>query len=77
MFIYGNMLPSSSILAFEVKNDNSYILVDEKMETSVKNLYAIGDYRKTYLRQVATAISDGAVASYFIHNSYLADKNNG
>lgn len=77
LFIYGNMLPSSSILAFEVKNDNSYILVDEKMETSVKNLYAIGDYRKTYLRQVATAISDGAVASYFIHNSYLADKNNG
>jgi len=40
-----------------------YVIVDTKMETTVKGIYAAGDVRVTPLRQIATAVSDGAVAA--------------
>jgi len=39
------------------------IKVDEHMRTNIPNVYAAGDVRDKYLRQVSTAISDGAVAA--------------
>ena len=33
------------------------------MQTSVKGVYAVGDIRTTPLRQVITAVSDGAIAA--------------
>ena len=46
-----------------VRTERGYILTDEKMETSVKGIYAAGDVRKKALRQIVTAASDGAVAA--------------
>ena len=45
--------------------DKGYLLVDENMETNIKGIYACGDIRKKQLRQVVTAVSDGAVAAHF------------
>ncbi len=42
---------------------NGYLETNEKMETSLPGVYAAGDIRKKYLRQVVTAASDGAVAA--------------
>ncbi len=40
-----------------------FIKTSEKMETGVLGLYAIGDLRVKFLRQVITAASDGAIAA--------------
>ncbi len=72
LFIYGQMLPSSSILDFDVeKDDKGFIISDANMETSVSNLYAVGDFRNTSLRQIAVATSDGAIAASNIHLKVL------
>lgn len=44
-------------------DDGGYIRTDERCATSVRGLYAVGDVRAKSLRQIATAVSDGAVAA--------------
>ncbi|NOR48824.1 MAG: thioredoxin-disulfide reductase, partial [Methanosarcinaceae archaeon] len=39
----------------------------DRMETSVEGIYAAGDCRVTPLRQVVTAVSDGAIAAASAH----------
>ena len=51
-------------------DDNGFIITNEKMETSVPGIFAIGDTRKKDVRQVASAIGDASVASVFI-DKYL------
>ena len=41
-----------------------YILTDEDCETSAKGIFAVGDCRKKLLRQIATAVGDGATAAF-------------
>ena len=48
------------------KNDAGYIITDNKMQTSVKGVYAVGDIREKELRQIVTAAADGAVAAHCI-----------
>ena len=45
------------------KDSRGWLHVNEQMETNVPGVYAAGDVRDKYLRQVSTAISDGAVAA--------------
>lgn len=62
-FIYIGLVPNSA--AFEslnITDEAGWITTDETMETSVKGVFAIGDVRKTVLRQVATAVGDGSIA---------------
>lgn len=42
-----------------------YILADESTQTSLDGVFAVGDVRAKALRQVVTAVSDGAVAAHF------------
>jgi len=42
--------------------DKGYIPTNENMETNVEGVYAVGDVRDKYLRQVATCVGDGATA---------------
>lgn len=44
-------------------DDNGYAIAGEDMKTKVAGLYVAGDVRKKSLRQLATAISDGAIAA--------------
>ncbi len=63
-FIWIGILPNTEFLNGAVKTDDSgFILVDQKMQTSVPGVFAAGDVRDTPLRQVATAVGDGAVAA--------------
>lgn len=48
------------------KNDGGYIITDDKMQTSVKGVYAVGDIREKELRQIVTAAADGAIAAHCI-----------
>jgi len=62
-FIWIGILPNTEFIKDAVKTDESgFILVDTKMQTNVPGVFAIGDVRDT-LRQIATAVGDGAVAA--------------
>ncbi len=47
----------------DILDERGYILVNEKMETSIPGVYAAGDVCAKQLRQVVTAVSDGAIAA--------------
>ena len=51
-------------------DEHGFIITNEKMETSMPGIFAIGDTRKKDVRQVASAIGDASVASVFI-DKYL------
>ena len=45
-----------------VLDKNGYVVADESTQTTIPGVYAIGDVRTKALRQVVTAIADGAIA---------------
>ena len=52
-------------------DEKGYIIADESCTTSVPGIFAAGDIRKKALRQIITAVADGAnavnsVQSYFV-----------
>ena len=48
-----------------LQDDRGFVKTDDKMQTSIEGVYAVGDLRTTPLRQVITAASDGAVAAVY------------
>lgn len=54
----------------EVKLENNYIIVDNKMKTSVDGIFACGDIIKKDLYQIITAASDGAIAANSVKNYF-------
>ena len=63
VFPYIGLEANSKLFQEEIETDkNGFILTDKYMKTNLKNVYAIGDVRNTPLRQVITAVSDGAIA---------------
>ncbi len=65
VFVFVGSVPQAAYLPDSVSRDETgSIVTDERMETSVKGLFAAGDVRATPFRQVVTAVSDGAVAAH-------------
>jgi len=62
-FIWVGTIPNAQFLGDSVKLDEyGFIIADLNMETSVPGVFAAGDVRNTPLRQVVTAVGDGAIA---------------
>jgi len=62
-FIYIGYEANASFLNnFDIFDDKGYIIVNNKMETNVKGLFACGDIIKKDLYQIITAASEGAIA---------------
>ena len=67
MFIAIGGTPQLNFLdGLDVMMKDGYIVTNDKMESSVKGLYAVGDVRYKDYYQIVTAVSDGAVASLSI-----------
>ena len=47
----------------EIEKENNYIVVNNKMETSIKGIYACGDIIKKDVYQISTAVGEGATAA--------------
>jgi len=63
-FIWVGILPNTSFLNDCVKTDDAgFIQTNAKMEASIPGVFAVGDVRDTPLRQVSTAVGDGAIAA--------------
>lgn len=73
IFEYIGMLPSLDFLKIDIDKEDGYALVNEDMMTSIPNLFAIGDVRKKSLRQIVTAVNDGAIGA----NSISRIRNHG
>ncbi len=74
VFLFVGLSPRTQFLKGLVNLDEAgYIITDENGETSVKGIFAAGDCRKKLLRQVATAVGDGATAA-FAAEKYLEDR---
>lgn len=66
VFPYIGMVPNIKGISGQVEQDaGGFIITDETMKTSIDGVYAVGDVRKTPLRQVITAASDGAVGAVY------------
>lgn len=64
IFIYVGTTPVSALVhGLADLNERNYIITDENMQTSTPGLFAAGDVRQKSLRQVVTAVADGAIAA--------------
>lgn len=73
VFISIGRKPATEFLKDILELDNNgYITADETTKTNIPGIFAVGDVRTKTLRQVVTAVSDGAVAVHFAEE-YLSN----
>ncbi len=64
LFINIGYIPDTKYLKeLSLKLENNYIVVNDKMQTNIKNIYACGDVIKKDIYQITTAVSDGTIAA--------------
>jgi thioredoxin reductase (NADPH) len=64
VFVYVGIRPNSYLVEKLIDLDNrGFIITDERMRTSYSGIFAVGDVRRTPLRQIVTAVGDGAIAA--------------
>ena len=64
IFIYVGLDPVCEFAAdLGITDEAGWILTDHQMKTPVAGIYAVGDVRQKDLRQITTAVGDGAIAS--------------
>ncbi|MZP29594.1 thioredoxin-disulfide reductase [Heliobacterium undosum] len=64
VFVFVGHSPAADFLVDPLdRTEEGYIAVDANLAASIPGVFACGDVRNTVLRQVATAVGDGAVAA--------------
>ncbi len=64
VFFFVGMVPGTKCVTGQMELDGrGWVHTNEMMETDVPGVFAVGDVRAKYLRQVSTAIADGAIAA--------------
>ena len=71
VFVSVGRAPATELVAGQLMLENGYIAADETTRTSLPGVYAVGDVRTKLLRQVVTAVADGAMAVHMAEE-YLA-----
>ena len=72
LFVSIGRVPAGGMAQGQLEMDGSgYILADESTRTSVPGVFAVGDVRTKALRQVVTAVADGAVAAHYAEEYLL------
>lgn len=64
VFVFAGYKPATSLIKDKILlNENGYIICDKNQKTNIDGVYAAGDICEKKLRQVVTAVGDGAVAA--------------
>ena len=75
LFVSIGRKPSTYLFEGKLELDSGgYIVADESTKTSIDGVYAVGDVRTKALRQVVTAVADGAVAVHFAEEHIAIEK---
>ena len=71
VFVSIGRAPATGLVEGKLQLEKGYILADESTQTSVPGVFAVGDVRTKQVRQIVTAVADGAVAAHYAE-AYLA-----
>lgn len=72
VFVSVGRKPSTELVKWQITLDSAgYIEADESTRTNIPGVFAVGDVRTKALRQIVTAVADGAVAVHYAEE-YLA-----
>lgn len=64
VFIFVGFNPSNQLVPAGIKlNTSGYVITDEKCETTIPGLFAVGDLRQKYANQIVLAAADGCTAA--------------
>ncbi len=64
-FVFVGIKPNSEFIPLEIeRNPSGFIYTDQEMATAVPGVFAAGDIRVKELRQIVTAVGDGATAAF-------------
>ena len=64
VFVFVGQKPNTEPFVGYLERDaRDYLITDEEMHTNIPGIFAAGDVRKKSLRQVVTAVADGAIAA--------------
>jgi thioredoxin reductase (NADPH) len=64
VFILIGYSPNNQLVPPEVRiNEQGFVITDDKCETSVPGIFAVGDLRKKFANQIVVAASDGCIAA--------------
>lgn len=73
-FEFIGYIPNTDIFKGQINlTERGYIITNEQMKTNIEGVFAVGDVREKFLKQVATAVGDGAIAG-FVAEKYIAEK---
>lgn len=64
IFVYAGTVPNTELYR-QLKLENGFIPVNERMETEIPGVYVAGDIRVKGVRQVSTAVADGTMAAVY------------
>jgi thioredoxin reductase (NADPH) len=64
VFIFAGAVPQTALLTGAEKDEDGYILTDQRMASSLPGLFTAGDVRAGSFRQVVVAAGEGAVAAH-------------
>lgn len=74
VFIYVGLDPVSDFVKnLDILDAEGWIVTDDHMKTAVKGIYAIGDVRQKDLRQITTAVGEGAIAGQEVYK-YISEQ---
>jgi thioredoxin reductase (NADPH) len=74
VFVSIGRKPATDLVAGQLELDKGgYIVADESTKTMIPGVFAVGDVRTKALRQIVTAVADGAAAAHAAEQ-YLAEK---
>ena len=72
LFVSIGRTPATGLVSGQLVLDESgYIMADETTRTNLPGVFAVGDVRTKALRQIVTAVADGAAAAHFAEEYLL------
>lgn len=74
VFVYVGLDPVSDFFRdLGITDKDGWVITDDHMRTRIPGIFAIGDVRQKHLRQITTAVGDGAIAGQEVYQ-YIVDQ---